>query len=226
MRPIGAFFRRVAALLSSRRREDELRDEIDAHIERRREALVDEGMDPRDAAFEARRMFGNVTRVREQSRESWSFPVMHSILQDIRYGARLLRRSPFFTLVAVTSIAFGLGGGLIIFTIANAGIFRPLAGADADLHRVYTANRGGTVYGGNSYADHRDFARTSPYAARRPGRRAPSSPRGASTCSGCPRMRDDSSARTRRGRPKWSSATRCGTGGSAPRRPRSGRASF
>src|SRR5258706_3833156 len=103
-------------------------------------------------------MFGNVTRVREQSRETWSFPVMQSILQDVRYGARLLRRSPFFTLVAVTSIAFGLGGGLIIFTIANAGIFRPLAGAGADLHRVYTANSGGTVYGGNSYADHRDFA--------------------------------------------------------------------
>jgi putative ABC transport system permease protein len=158
VRRISAFVRRVVALVSSRRREDDLRDEIDAHIELRRQALVDEGMDPRDAAFEARRMFGNVTRVREQSRENWSFPVMQSILQDIRYGARLLRRSPFFTLVAVTSIAFGLGGGLIIFAIANAFIFRPLAGANADLHRVYTANSGGTVYGGSSYADYRDFA--------------------------------------------------------------------
>lgn len=152
------FWRRLHSLWRRDGLDRELREEIDAHIELRQQALVDEGMDPRDAAFEARRMFGNVTRVREQSREIWSFPVMQSVLQDIRYGARLLRRAPFFTLVAVASIAFGLGGGLIIFTIANAGIFRPLAGAGADLHRIYTANHGGTVYGGNSYADHRDFA--------------------------------------------------------------------
>ena len=92
--------------------------------------------------------------------------MVQSVLQDVRYGARLLRRSPLFTLVAVTSIAFGLGGGLIVFTIANAGVFRPLAGASADLHRVYTANRGGTIYGGSSYADYADFANaTSIFAA-------------------------------------------------------------
>src|SRR5258706_10979122 len=128
-------------------------------------------------------MFGNVTRVREQSRETWSFPVMQSILQDVRYGARLLRRSPFFTLVAVTSIAFGLGGGLVIFTIANAGIFRPLAGAGADLHRVYTANSGGTPYGGEFLSHHPHLPRPpagfSPASAPPPGPANPPPPRGA-----------------------------------------------
>ena len=92
--------------------------------------------------------------------------MLPSVLQDVRDGARLLRRSPLFTLVAVASIAFGLGGGLIVFTIANAGVFRPLAGASADLQRVYTANRGGSIYGGNSSADRADFANaTSLFAA-------------------------------------------------------------
>jgi predicted permease len=152
------FVRRAFALVTRRGLDAELREEIDGHIELRRQALVEAGMDPREAAFEARRMFGNVTTIHEHSRDLWSFSMMQSILQDVRYGARLLRRSPLFTLVAVTSIAFGLGGGLIIFTIANAGIFRPLAGASADLHRIYTANRGGSIYGGTSYLDHADFA--------------------------------------------------------------------
>ena len=166
MSGITSFLRRIIASLQRRRLDDDLKEEIDAHIEQRRQALIDDGMSPQEAAFEARRMFGNVTTIREQSREIWRFPVLQSILQDIRYGARLLRRSPLFTLVAVASIAFGLGGGLIIFTIANAGVFRPLAGAEADLHRIYTANRRGTIDGGSSYADHADFANaTSVFAA-------------------------------------------------------------
>jgi predicted permease len=166
VREIAAFFRRLRALLSSGRKDDDLRDEIESHIELRRQALVHDGMDPRDAAYEARRMFGNVTIIREQSREVWSFPVMQSILQDVRYGARLLWRAPLFTLVAVSSIAFGLAGGLIMFTVTNAAVFRPVAGSSPDLQRIYTANRQGGVYGSNSYADHDDFAKaTSVFSA-------------------------------------------------------------
>ena len=153
------FWRRLIALTRRRHLDSDLRDEIESHIELRRQALVDEGMDPRDAAYEARRMFGNVTIIREQSRELWSFPVLQSVLQDVRYGSRLLWRAPLFTLVAVSSIAFGLAGGLIIFTVTNAAVFRPVAGASAELHRIYTGNRQGGVYGSNSYADHADFAR-------------------------------------------------------------------
>jgi predicted permease len=155
---LAAIIRRARLLLSRRRLDAELREEIDAHIEQRRQALVAEGMDPRDAAFEARRLFGNATAIHERSRDILGFPLLRSMAQDVRYGARLLRRAPLFTLVAVMSIAFGLGGGLMIFTVANAFIFRPVGGASADLHRVYTANQGGSAYGGNSYADYRDFA--------------------------------------------------------------------
>jgi len=59
----------LRALATRSRRDDELKDEIDLHIELRRQSLVESGMGPRDAAYEARRMFGNITAKREESRD-------------------------------------------------------------------------------------------------------------------------------------------------------------
>jgi macrolide transport system ATP-binding/permease protein len=85
------------------------------------------------------------------------------MFQDIRYGLRLLRRSPGFTCVAVVSLAFGLGAGAAIFTVMNALIFRPLPGRDtADIHRVYTSGGSGNRYGNTSYADFRSFVDGAP----------------------------------------------------------------
>ena len=134
------------------------------HIELRRQALVHDGMDPRDAAYEARRMFGNVTNIREQSREAWSFPVMQSVVQDVRYGARLLWRAPLFTLVAVSSIAFGLAGGLIMFTVTMRGL--PPSQARSQACTLYTANRRRRLRL-DSYADHADFAKATSTCRRR-----------------------------------------------------------
>ena len=96
--------RRAAAALRRDRLDDDLRDEVELHIELRRQALVDEGMDPRDAEYEARRMFGNVAAIREETRDMWGFPSVETLAQDVRYGLRLLRRSPMFTAVSVLSL--------------------------------------------------------------------------------------------------------------------------
>src|SRR5262245_44633668 len=84
--------------------------------------------------------------------------MIESLLRDARYGARLLRQAPLFTVVTVASIAFGLGGGLAIFTVANAMILRPIVAGGEDILRIYTAARDGSRFGGSSYADYRDFA--------------------------------------------------------------------
>ena len=117
---------RLAARLSRSRREQELKEEIEAHIAARRQALIDEGMDPRDAAYEARRVFGNVTTIREEARDMWSVRSIDTIGQDLRYGLRVLRRSPVFAITAVASLALGIGAAVSVFTLADALMVRRL----------------------------------------------------------------------------------------------------
>ena len=85
------------------------------------------------------------------------------IIHDIRYGARLLRRSPWFTLVAVASLAIGLGSAVALFTFMNALLFRPLPGrGTSDLQAIHTSGHEGSRYGSSSFADFQSFLTTSP----------------------------------------------------------------
>jgi predicted permease len=126
------WMRRLASFVRRRRLDDDLADEIRLHIELRREALVDAGMDPREAAYEARRMFGNVTVKREESREMWGFPSLETVGQDLRYAARLLRRSPMFAAVCVLSLGIGIGSAAAVFTLIDAVLLRKLPVANPD----------------------------------------------------------------------------------------------
>ena len=120
------FVRRLAALFRRRRLDAEFREEIAQHIALRRQALEDGGMDPREAAYEAQKLFGNVTVIHEETRAMWGFPSVETMLQDLRYGGRLLRRSPMFTIVAVLSLAIGIGATAAVFSLADSLFFRPL----------------------------------------------------------------------------------------------------
>ncbi len=118
--------RRALAYLSRPRHDDDLREEIEAHIEQRRLSLIEQGLDPREAAFEARRMFGNVTVIREETRDMRSFRPIDTLVQDVRYGLRLLRRSPVFTASAVASLALGIGSAAAVFSLADTLLLREL----------------------------------------------------------------------------------------------------
>ena len=128
---------KIRASLSRRRRDDELREEIEAHIALRRESLIDAGMDPREAAWEARRMFGNPAALREESRDKWRFMQLESMLQDIRFGVRLLLQTPLFSVVAVLSLAVGIAAAVAVFTVADAVLFRPLPVHDPGALRAF-----------------------------------------------------------------------------------------
>ena len=129
--------RRLASRFRSGPLDDELREEIAQHIEHRRLQLIDEGMDPREAAYEARRMFGNPTVVRERTRDVWSLGWIETLGQDIRYALRLVRRSPSFTAFAVLSLATGIGSAIAVFDIADAVLFRPLPVTRPDELRAF-----------------------------------------------------------------------------------------
>jgi predicted permease len=116
---IRVMFRRLLLSLRRSRLDDELRDEVGLHIELRRQALIDAGVDPQEASAQAQRMFGNATVIREETREMWGFPSIDTLIQDVRYGVRLLGRSPTVTVASIVSLAIGIGFSAGVFSLAD-----------------------------------------------------------------------------------------------------------
>ena len=113
-------------LFSRRRLHGELSEEIREHLEEKIEELVARGMSRKEASYAARREFGNVTLVEEDSRAVWQWPTVESFFADLRYGARILHKTPALTCVALLSLALGIGANTAIFSLMDGLMLRPL----------------------------------------------------------------------------------------------------
>jgi predicted permease len=155
-----SWWNRLLTLFGAGRRARDIDDEMAFHLAMRQAEHERAGLAPEMARRTAARRFGNVTALKEQTRDMWKFPSFESLVRDIRYALRTLRRAPGFALVAVLVLAIGIGATTAMFSLVDTMLLRGLPYPQADSLVVLIGNvqrAGGVERRGNSYPDHVDW---------------------------------------------------------------------
>lgn len=146
-------------LLHRREFDRELDDEIAYHIEAKTEQYIAKGMTPEEARRAARIELGGVEQVKENMRSVRTGAWLETFMQDIRFGLRILRKSPGFTAVAILTLALGIGANSTIFSVVNAVLLQPLPFKNPSrlVFMVGAWSRGGDDIGSLSPRDFLDY---------------------------------------------------------------------
>lgn len=156
---VGRILSWLRATLGRRAAEREMHEEMSAHLARAAQRFVARGMPPESAELAARREFGNLGVIQEESRDARGGRLVEEIAQDVRYALRVLRKAPTFAVVATLTLALGVGVNATMFVVLNSVVLAPLPFRDpGQLVRIF-ATKNGAIAGGPSIIDVRDVAR-------------------------------------------------------------------
>jgi predicted permease len=122
---------RLAALFARRSLHARASEELEFHLAMREQRLIESGVAPAEARERARRELGNPSMLAEQTLDSWRYPLVDFLIHDIRYALRSFRRNPGFSVIAVATLALGIGGITAMFSAFDAILIHPLPYADA-----------------------------------------------------------------------------------------------
>jgi macrolide transport system ATP-binding/permease protein len=128
MTAIRVFLRRLSGLFRTRRLERDMDEEFDFHLQNEVAENVRSGMSSDEALAAARRSFGGVAQVKEAYREAHALPFLQVLWQDLRFGFRMLRRNPGFSILAILCLTIGIGATTAVFSWIEGVLLRPFPG--------------------------------------------------------------------------------------------------
>jgi macrolide transport system ATP-binding/permease protein len=129
---MSSFFRKLSWLTQRRRKEDELREELQFHLDEEAAERQAEGLAKDQAGWAARRELGNVTALQESTRATWTWTFFEELAQDLRYGLRTMIHNRAFTALAMLSLALGIGANTAIYSFMDSILLRALPVSDPE----------------------------------------------------------------------------------------------
>src|SRR5438034_11763429 len=157
------FFNRFAALFRRRRLEDDLDEELRSHLEMAVELNLRKGMKAEDARREALRSFGGIEQTKEIYRDQRGLHMIETTLQDLRFGLRMLRRSPGFSVLAILCLTLGIGTNAAVLSWIEGILIRPypLVAHQDRMFALNATTRGQQGFTGLSYPEFLDYKKNS-----------------------------------------------------------------